>query len=533
MKHDMYNILDALKMSLVLNNQNSIFFTIIAIIFTTILSSYSIEDLYEYININHYKIKKICLDGKTTTRSGEYTCRIDNLFSDRFKALWYYINTINNKSITSIKEYSMSCNNYNDSRMAGHREETQINNNDFFIVNQKKKFYIGDDIYCTVKFSFVEPDGASSKKCNVSIENINLEIFSYKHDTTYLLEFIDKITNDYLSKVQNNRKDKLFIYTLKGKDTNSRDDYYHNANEIWEECEFNSTRNFNNLFFDSKLELISKINFFQNNKSWYEKNGHPYTLGIGLSGPPGTGKTSIIKCIANMLKRHLIVIPLNKITTQKEFSEYYFEKTYNSDNKSGSINFDNKIIVLEDIDCMTNIVKKRKLQNNKIKNTDNTSSLESSDDDDDKDSKKNDLDFDNINNDKVFKKLNKLNKKMNNDFCMVSEKNNDKITLSYLLNVIDGIRETPGRILIITSNQYDLLDEALVRPGRIDLRIEMNNASVNTISQMYCHYYDEVLEPDFIEKLSDYKISPATITNLFLNSKNKYQFKDKIIKYFQ
>ena len=63
-----------------------------------------------------------------------------------------------------------------------------------------------------------------------------------------------------------------------------------------------------------------------------------------------------------MLKRHLIVIPLNKITTQKEFSEYYFEKTYNEDNQKGSIIFKNKIIVLEDIDCMSDIVKQRKIQ---------------------------------------------------------------------------------------------------------------------------------------------------------------------------
>ena len=54
-------------------------------------------------------------------------------------------------------------------------------------------------------------------------------------------------------------------------------------------------------------------NFFINNKDWYNKEGNPYTFGLGLSGPPGTGKTSIIKCIANMLNRHLIVIPLNKI----------------------------------------------------------------------------------------------------------------------------------------------------------------------------------------------------------------------------
>ena len=48
----------------------------------------------------------------------------------------------------------------------------------------------------------------------------------------------------------------------------------------------------------------------------------------------------------------------------------------------------------------------------------------------------------------------------------------DKITLSFILNIIDGIRETPGRILIITSNNYNCLDPALIRPGRIDINLE-------------------------------------------------------------
>ena len=56
---------------------------------------------------------------------------------------------------------------------------------------------------------------------------------------------------------------------------------------------------------------------------------------------------------------HLIVIPLNKIKTQREFSQYYFETRYNKDNDSNSVTFNNKIIVFEDIDCMTDIVKRR------------------------------------------------------------------------------------------------------------------------------------------------------------------------------
>ena len=104
-----------------------------------------------------------------------------------------------------------------------------------------------------------------------------------------------------------------------------------------------------------KKKLISKLNFFINNKAWYDYEGHPHTFGLGLHGPPGTGKTSIIKCIANKLNRHIIVIPLSKVKTQREFSDF-FEQYYNRAN-SRKLGWENKIIVFEDIDCMSDIVK--------------------------------------------------------------------------------------------------------------------------------------------------------------------------------
>ena len=111
MKYDIQNMLDTLQMSLIFNNQNNIFLTILIIILTKLFSSYSIDDINEYYINNLFKKRSVCLDGKTTTRSGEYTCRVDNLFSDRFKALWYYNvkNIKNNDSIYEIKEYSDKC----------------------------------------------------------------------------------------------------------------------------------------------------------------------------------------------------------------------------------------------------------------------------------------------------------------------------------------------------------------------------------------------------------------------------------------
>ena len=44
----------------------------------------------------------------------------------------------------------------------------------------------------------------------------------------------------------------------------------------------------------------------------------------------------------------------------------------------------------------------------------------------------------------------------------------DKFNLSGLFHVLDGVAETPGRIVIVTTNHPEMLDSALVRPGRID-----------------------------------------------------------------
>jgi SpoVK/Ycf46/Vps4 family AAA+-type ATPase len=106
------------------------------------------------------------------------------------------------------------------------------------------------------------------------------------------------------------------------------------------------------------------------------------------------------------------------------------------------------------------------------------------------------------------------------------------LTLSFVLNVIDGIRETPGRVLIITSNHYNQLDKALTRPGRIDVTLEMKNASVQMIVDMYKHYFNERLSKSIHSQLRDGVISPAAINNIRFDSKSKDEFIKKLVEYF-
>ena len=133
--------------------------------------------------------------------------------------------------------------------------------------------------------------------------------------------------------------------------------------------------------------------------------------------------------------------------------------------------------------------------------------------------------------------LNKIAKKVDDEhkesvLIDFDKSKDDKITLSFILNIIDGIRETPGRILIISSNNYECLDPALIRPGRIDMTLEMKNASVNTIKEMHYHYYKKNIPENLDKFLKDYVVSPAKLVNLRFEHSNSEDFLSHLLKEF-
>jgi hypothetical protein len=99
----------------------------------------------------------------------------------------------------------------------------------------------------------------------------------------------------------------------------------------------------------------------------------------------------------------------------------------------------------------------------------------------------------------------------------------DGITLSFLLNLLDGVLETPGRILVITSNYPEKLDSALVRPGRIDVRIQFERASRELIREMINNFYSISLAVKEIPTCLERKLTPAEVLESLCNN-----FKDHI-----
>merc|ERR550525_133355 len=64
----------------------------------------------------------------------------------------------------------------------------------------------------------------------------------------------------------------------------------------------------------------------------------------------------------------------------------------------------------------------------------------------------------------------------------------DDLNLAGLLNVLDGVVDSPGRVVVMTTNHPDKLDPALIRPGRINKRIHLGYVQGPTVCGMAEHY---------------------------------------------
>jgi hypothetical protein len=347
-------------------------------------------------------------------------------------------------------------------------------------------FLIAPDVYCQIR------GNENTDNIELFLESYSITIYSHKYELDYLKEMTDMIQTRYMYELNNKLGNHKYFFdevivSLPKQDGVIRYDMA-GKNMIFSMTAFNTNKSFANLFGKHLHTLKERVSLFMENKQWYIERGIPYTLGIMLYGEPGTGKTSVIKAIAHDTKRHIVNIRLSPSTTQTQMKNLFFKEkiTVLQDGKNEVYNIplNERIYVIEDIDCISEVVYSR--NETVITGEDLISDTEDG---------------------KVVKPFKRDPK----------PEMNECLTLSFLLNLFDGILETPNRILIITTNHPEKLDEALIRAGRIDVKIHVSFCDYDMIKEIYNFFYKTNREFDIVYNKP---ITPADLNKICIDNFN-------------
>ena len=168
-------------------------------------------------------------------------------------------------------------------------------------------------------------------------------------------------------------------------------------------------------------------------KNWYSQKSLAYRQGYLLYGPPGTGKSSLSLSVAGEFDLDMYIVSIPSVTDQ------LLQKLFLSLP-------DRCMVLLEDIDAVG--------------------------------MSRSDSEPDSSGPPKSVIPKRSPNGKQN-------------LTLSGLLNTLDGVGSAEGRIVMMTTNHIDRLDGALIRPGRVDLKVEIGLADKDVIGQIFCYMYKQ------------------------------------------
>jgi SpoVK/Ycf46/Vps4 family AAA+-type ATPase len=184
-------------------------------------------------------------------------------------------------------------------------------------------------------------------------------------DGTAIDNFIDAAYNWYLGELKRMEDNSRYLYELEltsgASADNSNDDEGNSSGNLYKRYRLSDEKTFDSLFFKHKRSLLSLIDNFQQRKGRYSIKGYPHKLGLLLFGPPGSGKTSLIKALAHYTGRSVINVPLSRIKTNAELMSIFYGSSIRVQDEyvPVQLRFRDVIFVVEDVDASSNIVKRR------------------------------------------------------------------------------------------------------------------------------------------------------------------------------
>jgi len=213
-------------------------------------------------------------------------------------------------------------------------------------------------------------------------------------------------------------------------------------NDGWEYSENYSPRSLESVVLEGgdKEQLVEDVTRFRNAKARYSRLGVPYHRGYLLYGPPGTGKTSLVSALAAHFALSVYCLNLT------EFNDRSLMAAVSQIPKD-------TVLLFEDIDCM---------KGGQAREAATLSSAEPQAETKPKE----------------------------------AGATNNGVTLSGLLNVLDGFFAPTGVLFMMTTNRIETLDSALLRPGRIDYKLYLGKASDAQKVELYQRFFPEAPSKD-------------------------------------
>jgi len=218
------------------------------------------------------------------------------------------------------------------------------------------------------------------------------------------------------------------------------------AEPTWTRCVSRVSRPFSTVVLDEavKQSLLDDMRDYLHpyTRRWYSNRGIPYRRGYLLYGPPGTGKSSLSFAIAGYFKLKIYIVSLNSPSMNEENLGTLFSELPKQ-----------CVVLLEDIDTagLTHTRKNPNETDEEAKPLVTTLPATTV--------------------------INPANPPTN--------PHGGRISLSALLNILDGVASQEGRVLIMTTNHLEKLDEALIRPGRVDMTIKFDLANAQMITTIF------------------------------------------------
>ncbi|CAD7701458.1 unnamed protein product [Ostreobium quekettii] len=327
-------------------------------------------------------------------------------------------------------------------------------------------------------------------------------------------DFVDRALALYKSKMAQKKDTARYLYTPQFSYTKSPNDEDSKSGMIYKRYQLSEEKTFASFFHPGKEELLRLIDHFANKRGKFAIPGYPHKLGVLLHGPPGTGKTSLIKAVAQYTHRHIISIPLSRVRTNQELMDLVFNQacSVEGDSWNYKLPFKKTIFVMEDIDAACDVVKRRAGAVARYEKA--AVGPENDPQKDDEKKGEDDKDGDPPASPSSEKGEAKVYTSAYLDKLMAES---DDLNLAGVLNVLDGVVDCPNRIVVMTTNHPEKLDPALIRPGRINKQIYLGYLRLEEALQMAEHYFGALAEADkqsIASVFPDRVMSPAALESL-------------------